>query len=286
MTGRRVAALLAVVVAGAATTACGGGAGGDQAAFCAGLEALGDQVADGDAAGDAEGVLDTVNDLLATAPRGAALTAADEVGDAVERLDPTVPATVVAFTDTVADELGPQAEAVCDLDAADLADAPPPPVPEVPADDLPLDDLPLDEFPFEDFPLDEFPFEDFPLDEFPFEDFPLDDLPVAPDAPPLGDALARGEAGTGDVGDRGVLEVVLVGDGRSAEVTVFGLDGFDPTLTVRDEGGDEVAFNDDDLASFGLDSRLELDIPAGERWTAEIRAYEDRGPGTVTITYD
>ena len=276
VTGRRMATVLAVVVAGAATTACAGGAGGDRAAFCAGVEALGDQVADGDAAGDAEGVLDTVNDLLATAPRGAALTAADEVGEAVERLDPTVPATVVAFTDAVADELGPQAEAVCDLDAADLADAPPPPVPEVPADDLPLDDLPLDEFPFED----------FPLDEFPFEDLPLDDLPEAPDAPPLGDALARGEAGTGDVGDRGVLEVVLVGDGRSAEITVFGLDGFDPTLTVRDEGGDEVAFNDDDLASFGLDSRLELDIPAGERWTAEIRAYEDRGPGTVTITYD
>lgn len=295
VTGRRMAAALAVVVAGGATTACGGGAGGDRAAFCAGLEALGDQVADGDAADDAEAVLDTVNDLLATAPRGDALGAADEVGEAVERLDPTVPATVVAFTDTVADELGPQAEAVCGLDAADLADAPPPPVPEIPADDpapdvddIPLEDIPLDEFPFEDLPLDELPFEDLPLEDLPFdiEDFPFDDLPVAPDAPPLGAELARGEAGTGDVEGGGVLEVVLVGDGRSAEVTVFGLDGFDPTLTVLDERGDEVAFNDDDLSGFGLDSRVELDIPAGERWTAEIRAYEDRGSGTVTVTYD
>jgi hypothetical protein len=276
-----MAAVLAVVTG--AAMACGGGTGGDRAAFCAGLEALGDQVADGDAAGDAEAVLDTVNDLLASAPRGEALAAADEVGDAVERLDPAAPATVVAFTDTVADALGPQAEAVCDLDAGDLTAAPPPTGPEVPVDDLPLDDFPPDDLPPDDLPLDDLPLEDLPFD---IEDLPFDDLPVAPDAPPLGDELARGEAGTGDVDDGGVLEVVLVGDGRSAEVTVFGLDGFDPTLTVLDERGDEVAFNDDDLAGFDLDSRLEVDIPAGERWTAEIRAYEDQEPGTVTITYD
>ena len=97
----------------------GGGGGGDEEAFCDSLEALSDQVSDGDLADDdgLEDVTDTVNDLLESAADGEQLDAVNAVGDEIEGADAD---DADATAETIQDELGDFAED-CDIDEDEFA---------------------------------------------------------------------------------------------------------------------------------------------------------------------
>jgi hypothetical protein len=111
------AALLTCFVLLAPLAACsgGGGGGGDQQAFCDDLQALSDQVADGDLATDRglDDVLDTVNDLIADADKGDQLDAVNEVADVVEAAK-TDDADQTA--NDIQDQLADFADDPCNLD--------------------------------------------------------------------------------------------------------------------------------------------------------------------------
>lgn len=102
----------------------GGGGGGDEAAFCDALDDLSGQVTDGDVADDIDGVVDTVNDLIETAPDGEPLEAAQAVGDEVAEADDDDEGDVADVVELVQDELGPQAENLCGEDPDEFAVAP------------------------------------------------------------------------------------------------------------------------------------------------------------------
>jgi hypothetical protein len=82
-------------------------------------------------------------------------------------------------------------------------------------------------------------------------------------------SLAVGEEAGGTVGS-GVasFEITATEDG-SVRIDVLGR-GNDPTLTVVDEEGDELAFNDD---TDGLDPSIALDLDAGEVVHAQVRSF-------------
>jgi hypothetical protein len=98
--------------------------GGDEAAFCDALDDLSGQVTDGDVAGDIDGVVDTVNELIEAAPDGEPLEAAQAVGDEVADVDDEDEDDVADVVELVQDELGPQAEDLCGEDADEFAVAP------------------------------------------------------------------------------------------------------------------------------------------------------------------
>lgn len=114
--------VLVLAILGLALAACGGDDNGDENAFCDDLEALSDQVADGDLADDdgLADVTDTVNDLIESAAEGEQLDAVRAVGEEVADADPEDADDTV---ETIQDELGDFAED-CDLDADDFAVAP------------------------------------------------------------------------------------------------------------------------------------------------------------------
>lgn len=117
--------LITVGVLLTALAACGDdGGGGDEAAFCDALDDLSGQVTDGDVAGDIDGVVDTVNELIETAPDGEPLEAAQAVGDEVAEVDDDDEGDVADVIELVQDELGPQAEDLCGEDADEFAVAP------------------------------------------------------------------------------------------------------------------------------------------------------------------
>ncbi|MEJ7845846.1 MAG: hypothetical protein WKF93_09390 [Acidimicrobiales bacterium] len=108
-----------------ALAGCGDdGGGGDEAAFCDALDDLSGQVTDGDVADDIDGVVDTVNALIATAPDGAPLEAAQALGDEVADADEDDEGDVADVIELVQDELGPQAEDLCGEDPDEFAVAP------------------------------------------------------------------------------------------------------------------------------------------------------------------
>ncbi len=109
--------ILVLAAVGLSLGACGGGGGGggDQDAFCDGLDALSEQVADGDLASNdgLDDVLGTVNDeLLETADDGEQLDAVREVGETLAEADADDPDDTA---ETIQDELGDFAED-CEID--------------------------------------------------------------------------------------------------------------------------------------------------------------------------
>jgi hypothetical protein len=78
--------LLVLAALGLSLAACGGGGGGgDEDAFCDALDALSEQVADGDLADDdgLDDVTDTINDLIEAASEGEQLDAVNAVGQEI-----------------------------------------------------------------------------------------------------------------------------------------------------------------------------------------------------------
>jgi hypothetical protein len=82
--------------------------------------------------------------------------------------------------------------------------------------------------------------------------------------------LAVGDDADGTVGPGGVTvyELTVAEDG-AVRIDVLGRGG-DPTLTVRDDDGRELGFNDD---TDGLDSSVEVDVDAGQVLHAEVRSF-------------
>jgi hypothetical protein len=114
--GVLVAGILLVAMAG-----CGdGGGGGDEAAFCDELEALSDQVADGDLASEdgLEDAVDRANALIEVAADGEQSDAVQAVGEELSGADPDDAADTA---EVIQDELGDLAEDVCDIDGDDFA---------------------------------------------------------------------------------------------------------------------------------------------------------------------
>jgi len=112
----------AVLVLLLALAGCGGGGdGGDESAFCDSLDALSEQVSDGDLSSDEglEDALDTANELAESAAEGEQLDAVNEVRDVLGD-GGTEPEEAV---EAIQDELGGFAED-CDIDEDDFAVAP------------------------------------------------------------------------------------------------------------------------------------------------------------------
>jgi hypothetical protein len=115
---KRCAVLLLVF----ALAACGDdGGGGDEAAFCDTLDALSEQVSDGDLADDdgLEDALDTANELAESAADGEQLDAVNEVRNVLADGSTEADEAVEA----IQDELGASAEG-CDIDEDEFAQAP------------------------------------------------------------------------------------------------------------------------------------------------------------------
>jgi hypothetical protein len=112
--GILIAGVLLLAVAG-----CGDDGGGDEAAFCDNLEALSDQIADGDAASEdgLEDLVDRANDLIEVAGSDQE-DAVRAVGEELSDADPDDAADTAEF---VQDELGDIAEDVCDIDGDEFA---------------------------------------------------------------------------------------------------------------------------------------------------------------------
>jgi hypothetical protein len=115
---------MAVVLIGVlvlALAACGDDDGGGSAtAFCDDLETLSDQITDGELVEDIDGVIDTVNDLIESAP-SENLDAVNNVGSLVGDLDVDEPDEVEDAIGEIQDELGDVAEDDCDVDDFALA---------------------------------------------------------------------------------------------------------------------------------------------------------------------
>jgi len=100
---------------GLSLTACGGGGGGgDQDAFCDALDAMADQIGDGDLSteGGLEDLVDTANDLREAADDGEQADAVRAVGEELAEADPDDAADTFEVID---DELGDFVED-CDVD--------------------------------------------------------------------------------------------------------------------------------------------------------------------------
>jgi hypothetical protein len=107
-----VAGALLLAVAG-----CGGGDGGDEDAFCDNLEALSEQVADGDLASNdgLDDVIDRLNELREVAADGAQSDAVQEAGELIEEADADEAADTA---EDLRDQLGDLAEDTCDVEDA------------------------------------------------------------------------------------------------------------------------------------------------------------------------
>lgn len=82
--------------------------------------------------------------------------------------------------------------------------------------------------------------------------------------------LAVGDDADGTVGPGGVTDYeITVDEDGAVRIDVLGRGG-DPTLTVRDDDGRELGFNDD---TDGLDSSVEVDVDAGQVLHAEVRSF-------------
>lgn len=82
--------------------------------------------------------------------------------------------------------------------------------------------------------------------------------------------LAVGEEADGSLGAGGVTSYEITAEEPGpVRIDVIGRSG-DPTLTVVDDDGSQLGFNDD---TDGLDSSLELDLEAGQVVRAEVRSF-------------
>jgi hypothetical protein len=118
---RRAGALISSLLLVAVAAGCGDdGGGGDEAAFCDELEALSDDVADGDLASEdgLEDLVDRANALIEVAADGEQADAVEAIGDELEGADPD---DAEDTADLIRDELADIAEDVCDIDADEFA---------------------------------------------------------------------------------------------------------------------------------------------------------------------
>jgi hypothetical protein len=91
--------------------------------------------------------------------------------------------------------------------------------------------------------------------------------------------LVVGDSVEGEIGFGEVAVYRLEGEGR-ADVSVAGVAPMDATLTVLDEDGDQVGFNDD---TNGLDPELRVDLDDGQL-TVEVRDLRGSAAAfTVTV---
>jgi hypothetical protein len=100
--------------------------------------------------------------------------------------------------------------------------------------------------------------------------------PTVPDVPPVdGGSLTVGQPLSGEVPAGGAVRYRLVGEGRAVAIAVDGLDGFDPTVTVRTSDGLQLGF-DDDGGEEQFDSLLGIDVAAGQTVLVEVRGFAGR----------
>jgi hypothetical protein len=98
----------------------------------------------------------------------------------------------------------------------------------------------------------------------------------------LGDPLFLGQPVVGEVLEDQVVRHDFSGDGAVVDVTVVGLQGFDPMVRVIGPGGEVLAENDDDD---GLNSHVEVQLPGAVPVTIEVLGFADRGGRyEVTVT--
>lgn len=82
-----------------------------------------------------------------------------------------------------------------------------------------------------------------------------------------------------DVPAEGAARFTLVGTGAPITVRAEGRAGFDSTLTVVDEEGNQLAFNDD---SNGLDPEVVVELDDDQRASVEVRSFGGQ-PGSVVV---
>lgn len=98
----------------------------------------------------------------------------------------------------------------------------------------------------------------------------------------LGDPLFLGQPVVGEVFEDQVVRHDFSGDGAVVDVTVVGLQGFDPMVRVIGPDGEVLAENDDDD---GLNSHVEVQLPGAVPVTIEVLGFADRGGRyEVTVT--
>lgn len=111
--------------------------------------------------------------------------------------------------------------------------------------------------------------------------------PARPDAvvpPEDGGSLTVGRPVTGEVDRGGAVRYRFVGEGREVTISAVGIDGFDPTVTVRSSDGLELAF-DDDGGDEPLASLLEFTVAGGQTVIIEVAGFADEdGAYTLVVT--
>ena len=103
--------------------------------------------------------------------------------------------------------------------------------------------------------------------------------------PTTGSALTVGSPTGGIVGGRDqAVSHPFVGTGAAVSITVAGVSGLDPVVTVLDAAGAQLASNDDFGAETGRDARVDLTVAAGVEITVQVSGFgSTAGPYLVTV---
>ena len=96
-----------------------------------------------------------------------------------------------------------------------------------------------------------------------------------------GGAVVAGDSVGGTLGFGEVASYRALGSGGQLRIGVTGV-GFDFTLTVLDEDGDQLAYNDD---TNGLDPEVVVEVDADEEFTIEVRELGGQAAG-FTMSVD
>ena len=101
-------------------------------------------------------------------------------------------------------------------------------------------------------------------------------------------SIAPGEEATGFIFSGGADVYSLRGTGRRLVIRVFGsypTGGLDPTVSVRDDEGDEVGFDDDGGGSTTRDARLAVTLDEGATYAVVVEGYGGtKGDYELTVT--
>jgi hypothetical protein len=105
------------------------------------------------------------------------------------------------------------------------------------------------------------------------------------EAPTTGPALTVGSPTGGVVVGRDhSVSHPFVGAGAAVSITVAGISGLDPVVTVFGAAGEQLARNDDFGAETGRDARVDLTVAAGVQVTVEVSGFgSSAGPYLVTV---
>jgi hypothetical protein len=103
--------------------------------------------------------------------------------------------------------------------------------------------------------------------------------------PTTGPALTVGSPTGGIVGGRDqAVSHPFVGTGAAVSITVAGISGLDPVVTVVDPAGEQLARNDDFGAETGRDARVDLTVATGVEVTVQVSGFgSTAGPYLVTV---